>query len=67
MGIKINAQSNPDSNYVKDIHLYGMFAIERMLNPFHYVDFIYALTPEGRNSRKVLKRLHSFTDQVSLI
>lgn len=67
MGIKVNAQLNPNSQYVKDIHSFGMITVGRMFNPLHYSDFIFSLSHDGMHCKNILKRLHSFTDQVSLI
>lgn len=42
----------------------GMYAVKRILSPWLYFDFIYALTPSGRDETKLLEVLHQFTSEV---
>jgi cytochrome P450 family 4 len=38
--------------------------LRRMYNPFHRSDFVYKLTKDYREQQKLLKTLHSFTNNV---
>lgn len=66
MGIKVNAQINPNSQYVSDIHALGLIFLKRVFNPLYYSDIIFALSPTGIKLNRILNRLHMFTDRVSV-
>ncbi|XP_077541897.1 cytochrome P450 4c3-like isoform X2 [Haemaphysalis longicornis] len=64
MGTTINAQSNTSSPYVKAVDRLGEIVLERMFRPLLHVNFIFQLLSVGREHRKCLKTLHSFTRKV---
>ncbi|XP_037576391.1 cytochrome P450 4c3-like [Dermacentor silvarum] len=64
MGTTINAQCNEDSPYVAAVNRMGELFVERLMKPLYTVDFIYKLTPAGREFQRCLQILHSFTHKV---
>ncbi|KAK8783631.1 hypothetical protein V5799_010004, partial [Amblyomma americanum] len=64
MGTTISAQTNEHNPYVAAVNRVGELFVERVFKPILHVDFIYGLTPMGREHRKCLESLHSFTRKV---
>ncbi|XP_077521032.1 cytochrome P450 4c3-like isoform X2 [Amblyomma americanum] len=64
MGTTISAQSNEHSPYVEAVNRMGELFVERVFRPVLQVDFIYRLTPMGKESAKCLNTLHAFTRKV---
>ncbi|XP_077521043.1 cytochrome P450 4V2-like [Amblyomma americanum] len=64
MGTTISAQTNEHNPYVAAVNRVGELFVERVFKPILHVDFIYGLTPMGREHRKCLDTLHSFTRKV---
>nr|XP_047133778.1 LOW QUALITY PROTEIN: cytochrome P450 4V2-like [Hydra vulgaris] len=61
MGVKINAQSYPDSEYVKAISVLHKEIVNRMKFPWLWFDVIYKLLPCGKRFYKALDVAHKFT------
>ncbi|XP_077521035.1 cytochrome P450 4c3-like isoform X3 [Amblyomma americanum] len=61
MGSTISAQTNEHSPYVIAVKRIGELFVERVLKPILQIDFIYRWTPMGREYRRCLHTLHSFT------
>ena len=61
MGVRINAQEEPDSDYAKAIHFLGEVMIIRALNPWYWYDFIFDRTQLGKKQAKNVQILHDFT------
>ncbi|GIY91170.1 cytochrome P450 4c3 [Caerostris darwini] len=64
MGKKLNAQSNSESPYVKALHQFCHIATERILRPWLWPDFIYYRTKDGKEFKRCLEVMDSFTRQV---
>lgn len=64
MGTVIHAQSNENSPYVTAVNKLGELFLERVFRPILQVNFIYRLTPMGREYKKCLNTLHTFTNKV---
>ncbi|XP_046449677.1 LOW QUALITY PROTEIN: cytochrome P450 4C1-like [Daphnia pulex] len=64
MGIKINAQLE-DSEYIRNVHKISEIVVERFFSFGHFLpDWMYHLTPKGREHMKLLKQIHGFTSKV---
>jgi cytochrome P450 family 4 subfamily V len=64
MGKHVNAQANSDSEYVKAIYKISELIMERIKQPWTWPDFLFRLTSRGREHDRLLKVLHSFTNEV---
>ncbi|KAB7505400.1 putative cytochrome P450 [Armadillidium nasatum] len=61
MGRSINAQDNPQSEYVKAIHDMGRIIMVRFARPWLQFEFLYKRTQWGRLEKKSLEILHKFS------
>jgi len=66
MGKKIGAQSSAGqrNEYVEAVYKASELIILRGRKPWGLIDFIYAFMEEGKQMKKMLKVLHTFTRQV---
>lgn len=64
MGVRVNAQTNPTSNYVKNIYRVGTNFINRTVRPWLWIDFLYQFTDEGRLYYNDIQSIHNFTKKV---
>ncbi|MEJ1285079.1 family with sequence similarity 149 member A [Cricetulus griseus] len=64
MGKNIGAQSNDDSEYVRTVYRMSDMIHRRMKMPWFWFDLWYLMFKEGREHRRGLKRLHTFTNNV---
>ncbi|EFA10756.1 cytochrome P450-like protein [Tribolium castaneum] len=64
MGIKLNASDNDKDGYKRAVYKIGQLLTYRAPRPWIYNETIYSLTPQGRKEQKVLKSLHSFSNNV---
>ncbi|GFS61343.1 cytochrome P450 4c3 [Nephila pilipes] len=64
MGKKIKAQINNESPYVKALHQFCHGAVDRLLRPWLWADFIFHRTKKGKELVKNLKIMDDFTRQV---
>lgn len=64
MGVKINAQDNPDSDYIRSVKEMGEIIFNRVFSITNNYPRIWALTPEARRQKKLIETLHKFTDSV---
>ncbi|KAL7646993.1 UNVERIFIED_CONTAM: hypothetical protein RMT77_002250 [Armadillidium vulgare] len=61
MGRSINAQDNPQSEYVKAVYDMGRIIMVRFARPWLQSDFIFKRTKWGRLEKKSLEILHKFS------
>nr|XP_020470013.1 cytochrome P450 4V2 [Monopterus albus] len=64
MGKKIYAQSNSDSEYVRSVYRMSDIVSRRQRTPWFWLDFVYYYFGDGREQDKMLKVLHTFTNNV---
>ncbi|GFY45250.1 cytochrome P450 4c3 [Trichonephila inaurata madagascariensis] len=64
MGKKLKAQINSESPYVKALHQFCHAAIDRLLRPWLWPDFLFHRTNKGKEFFKNLKIMDDFTRQV---
>ncbi|KAM5264054.1 cytochrome P450 4V2 [Ctenodactylus gundi] len=64
MGKNIGAQSNNDSEYVRAVYRMSDMIHRRMKMPWFWLDLWYLMFKEGREHKRDLKILHTFTNNV---
>lgn len=66
MGREINSQVTKSENeYVRAIFRMGQIVVERLFSPFLYSDFVFRMTPLGREMFNVIRILHGVTSKVN--
>ncbi|GIY11493.1 cytochrome P450 4c3 [Caerostris darwini] len=61
LGVNIRAQENSESQYVKSVLRAGEIIMERMVNCWYWIDFLFNLMEAGKELNFHLKVLHDFT------
>ena len=64
MGVSIGAQVGNNKEYVNAIHNLGETLIKRIFSPWLWPNFIFFLTPLGKEFKSELNILHSMTRRV---
>ncbi|GFT35172.1 cytochrome P450 4V2 [Nephila pilipes] len=64
LGVAIGAQENRETQYIQSVSRAADIILERIVNPFYWIDFLYYLLPPGRELKHHLKVLHGFTRSV---
>ena len=64
MGRGVGAQLNGDSEYVNAVYESSTIVFHRALCPWLWNDWMFALSPSGRQFNRNLKTLHDFTESV---
>ncbi|GLH05336.1 Cytochrome P450 4C1, partial [Gryllus bimaculatus] len=64
MGVRVNAQTNSNSPYVKAVNDISTIIIERALRPWELSSFIFRFSKLGRRHQQCLDVLHGTTDKV---
>ncbi|KAK4326216.1 hypothetical protein Pmani_003250 [Petrolisthes manimaculis] len=64
MGTSVNAQDNPDSEYVEAVQQIQGLIQQRMLNFWQHPDFMFRLLGYERKQTQLLATLHSFTRDI---
>ncbi|XP_036144046.1 cytochrome P450 4C1-like isoform X1 [Monomorium pharaonis] len=64
MGTSLQGMGSVQQQYRKAVHRMGELIVYRLTRPWLYNDWIFLLTPKGREQRKILKILHGFTKKI---
>jgi cytochrome P450 family 4 subfamily V len=64
MGIKVHAQEDNNTPYVRALYRESELFVRRMKSPWLFPDFLHNLSPTGRESAKCLRIMHEFTMKV---
>ncbi|XP_069675175.1 cytochrome P450 4C1-like isoform X1 [Periplaneta americana] len=64
MGVILNAQRGENLEYVEAIRSMADIVLKRLVRPWLHSDFIFPLTPEGRQQEKNLSILHGLTKRI---
>lgn len=64
MGIKVNAQDNNKSDYVRSVKEACNIIIQRSLSPIEMFDFLFPFSRNYYRLHKSLKILHNYTNNV---
>ncbi|XP_011343712.1 cytochrome P450 4C1 isoform X1 [Ooceraea biroi] len=63
MGVNVHAQE-AQIEYVSSVHRATKLTLERMIRPWYWLDWLYYLTPMGKEYKSLLNILHGFTKKV---
>lgn len=66
MGVKIHAQENTGSEYVKALYVIGAGLMKRFSKPWLWLDVLYNMSSEGRHYNRNLKLVKNLTQQVNM-
>ena len=64
MGVKIGAQSNSESHYVRALYEVGKTFIYRVVRPWLWIPSLFLMTEAGQRFQGNLQDLHNFTRKV---
>ncbi|XP_039307309.1 cytochrome P450 4C1 isoform X2 [Solenopsis invicta] len=64
MGTSLQGLGSFQQQYRKAVHQMGEFIVYRLLRQWLKNDWIFSLTPRGREQAKLLKILHGFTEKI---
>lgn len=64
LGVHIDAQNNPDTEYVKAVKEMTLIVFKRVFTLFRQFEWMYDFTELGRRQKKVVKILHDFTNGI---
>ncbi|KOB57388.1 Uncharacterized protein OBRU01_24696, partial [Operophtera brumata] len=64
MGVKINAQGNPDSVFLKSMNRMLNLVCERIFHLWLQPEWLFKLFPQSREHDHCIKQMHDFTDDV---
>ncbi|XP_039441587.1 cytochrome P450 4c3-like [Culex pipiens pallens] len=64
MGVKINAQDNPDSSYVKAVKEMADLILRRLFSALREFRWLFPFLKMAKQQKRLLNVLHSFTDSV---
>ncbi|KAL6417745.1 hypothetical protein ACFW04_014344 [Cataglyphis niger] len=64
MGISLQKYGEVQRQYRNAIRDMIQLIVYRLFKPWYYNDLIFALSPQGRKQKKILKILHGFTEKV---
>ena len=64
MGSGVETQMNGDSEYVNAVGQTSTIVIHRAVSPWLWNDWMFAMSPSGRQFNRHLKTLHDFTESV---
>ncbi|XP_012062915.1 PREDICTED: cytochrome P450 4C1-like [Atta cephalotes] len=63
MGVDVQAQEVVNK-YVSTVHQASLLIIDRMIQPWYWIDWLYYLLPAGKQFKSTLDILHGFTKKV---
>ncbi|XP_053692240.1 uncharacterized protein LOC128740702 [Sabethes cyaneus] len=64
MGVQINAQDDPNNEYVMAVKQMSTFILRRVFSFLRSFPKLFFLYPYAGEQKKVIKKLHSFTNEV---
>ncbi|KAG4074187.1 hypothetical protein HA402_016215 [Bradysia odoriphaga] len=64
MGIEVNAQRRPNSEYVKAVRTVSQIMVARLISGINCSDTIFRFSPLYKQQTNGLKVIHAFTDRV---
>jgi cytochrome P450 family 4 len=64
MGLDINAQENPNTQYLTSVKETSKLIFERLTSPLSQFHWLYPFTPSARKQEKELKILHDYATEV---
>ncbi|XP_071576723.1 cytochrome P450 4C1-like isoform X2 [Temnothorax nylanderi] len=64
MGTSLRSLDAFQQRYLEAVHQMGELVIYRLFRQWLHVNWMFSLTPKGREQKKVLKVLHGFTERI---
>ncbi|XP_024875520.1 cytochrome P450 4C1-like isoform X2 [Temnothorax curvispinosus] len=64
MGTSLQGLGEFQQRYRKAVNRMGKLVTHRLTRPWLYINWIFWLSPTGREQRKILKILHGFTERI---
>ncbi|XP_071576174.1 cytochrome P450 4C1-like isoform X3 [Temnothorax nylanderi] len=64
MGTSLRGLGAFQQRYIEAVHRMGELVTYRAMRQWLFVNWIFSLTPKGREQKKVLKVLHGFTERI---
>ncbi|XP_036145805.1 cytochrome P450 4C1 [Monomorium pharaonis] len=64
MGTSLQEMNAFQQQYRKAVHRMGELFVHRLFRPWLHVNWIYSLTPKGKEQKNILKILHGFTEKI---
>ncbi|XP_036143835.1 cytochrome P450 4C1 [Monomorium pharaonis] len=64
MGSSLQGKNAFQQQYREAVHRMGKLFVYRLLRPWLHVEWIFSLTPKGREQKKILKILHGFSEKI---
>ncbi|XP_024883663.1 cytochrome P450 4C1-like isoform X3 [Temnothorax curvispinosus] len=64
MGTSLRGLGAFQKRYIEAVHRMGELVTYRAMRQWLFVNWIFSLTPKGREQKKVLKVLHGFTERI---
>ncbi|XP_055594967.1 cytochrome P450 4C1-like [Uranotaenia lowii] len=64
MGVKVNAQTQGENDYVKAIYALSELFLERLIRPWIHSDFMFKRSKYGKEHKKALDMVHNYTKKV---
>lgn len=64
MGVKVNAQTGGENDYVKAIYSLSELFLDRLVRPWLHSDFTFKRSKYGRKHKQVLETVHGYTNKV---
>ncbi|KAH8033900.1 hypothetical protein HPB51_017350 [Rhipicephalus microplus] len=66
MGVKVDAQLNSNSHYVRSLYEVGETFMARVMRPWLWPNYVFYMSSFGRKFKDNLAQLHNFTRKVSI-
>ncbi|XP_063709161.1 cytochrome P450 4C1-like [Culicoides brevitarsis] len=63
-GVSPNIQKDYENEYLKAAEEYGILGAKRASNPLLHNDFLFSISPLGRQAKKQLKILHDYSNNI---
>ncbi|XP_070169058.1 cytochrome P450 4C1-like [Polyergus mexicanus] len=63
MGVDVHAQEN-ETKYTTTIHRTSKLIFDRFLQPWYWSDWLYDITPLGKQYKSMINIIHTFTKEV---
>lgn len=64
MGVEMNAQNDPESEYVQSVNNINKIIYKRIFSIFKIFPKFHEWSPQGAEERRLVKLLHKFTNNV---
>ncbi|XP_050456470.1 cytochrome P450 4C1-like isoform X1 [Cataglyphis hispanica] len=63
MGVDVHAQES-ETKYTTSIHRTSKLMLDRFIQPWYWMDWLYNMVPSGKEHNSLLNTIHTFTKEV---